>query len=215
MGSSDCALLRLTVAPVPDCESPKLQSADRQEVGLGVGRDSRGQRSACNPSRAGGNPAVSLTTRAPPYKCATLTSKWKLPLQGMGKYVNPGVWPGASSGFPSLGHSVSSAAGQGPLRPAQQQRPKEAWEVPWAGRAEACLLHLQPGSVFLWPCGWKLQLLAVAQAHLDKSPFPRRDGLEEGPLSVWKNIPSSASSLYVLHVSIGLVYTQKASFFQN
>lgn len=70
--------------------------------------------------------------------------------------------------------------------------------------AEARHLHLQPRSIFLWPCCWKLQLLAAAQAHLD--------GSEEEPPSLWENTLSSESSLYVPLVSARLVYTWKANF---
>lgn len=129
------------------------------------------------------------------------------PCRGWGTTSTPGSGQKPAPAFPAWG--TVWAGCERPPSPAQQQGPKEAQEVPWAGRAEACLLHLHTGSVFLWPCCWKLQLLAAAQVCLDKSPFSRRESLEEGPLSLWENILSSESGLYVLHVSTVLYIHRK------
>lgn len=164
MGSSDPALSCLPVAPVPDGESPyRGQQTDRQEVGLR--RNSRGQRSACNPSRAGGNTAISLTTRGPSVQMCNSHQKVETPPAGDGEpHLPQGLarsqlrlsLPGARCGQavrdPQVQHSNKDqrrprkSHGQGGLRPVSCTSTLEAFSFGLVAGNFSC--WLQPRSVW-------------------------------------------------------------------
>lgn len=83
--------------------------------------------------------------------------------KGREAHITPG-----SGQKPVLGFPRARRVGEGPPGPAEKWGLRGPGSLlRQGGRAEACHLHLQPRSIFFWPCSWKLQLLAAAQAHLD------------------------------------------------